>query len=264
MELPEIVACGVFDSRVAFKNIETSKSRSVWKFEIELALEDGGVTHIDSNAYPIRQDTVICAKPGQTRYTEFPFRCYYVHILLSEGPMRDAMNEISDSFITGKGETYRSLFVRMIRHYSSFSEDSRLLLQSRLLELIYTLRTDEARQGNTRVAARQTLIEETLNYIQDHLTEDLTLERVSKAMSFSPIYFHNTFRASVGKTLREYVEEQRIRKAIHLLLTTNDSLTKIAFECGFSSQSYFSYVFKRRMGITPRAYVRDTYKKYES
>ena len=63
--------------------------------------------------------------------------------------------------------------------------------------------------------------------------------------------------------LREYVEEQRIKKAIHLLMSTEYSLTQIAFACGYSSQSYFSYVFKRRMKKTPREYIRELYNQYE-
>jgi len=59
------------------------------------------------------------------------------------------------------------------------------------------------------------------------------------------------------------VEEQRIKKAIDLLISTDCTLTDVAFECGFSSQSYFSYVFKRRMQKTPREYVQEIYSIYE-
>ena len=107
------------------------------------------------------------------------------------------------------------------------------------------------------------IIEEALKYINEHLEGELSLEKVSKCESLSPIHFHNVFKASVGRTLREYVEDQRIKKAIDLMLTTNDSLTEIAYKCGFSSQSYFSYAFKRKMKITPREYVREIYSKYE-
>lgn len=65
------------------------------------------------------------------------------------------------------------------------------------------------------------------------------------------------------KTLREYVEEQRIRRAVNLLVGTDLTLSEIAYECGFSSQSYFSYVFKERMKTTPRAYARDYYRKFD-
>ena len=78
---------------------------------------------------------------------------------------------------------------------------------------------------------------------------------ISARFNLSPIHFHNIFKVAVGSTLRDYIEEQRIKRATNLLLTTNFSLTQIAYECGFSSQSYFSYVFKRKMKVTPREYV---------
>jgi AraC-like DNA-binding protein len=74
-----------------------------------------------------------------------------------------------------------------------------------------------------------------------------------------------------GKTAEEYkgvldelisTEEQRIKKAANMLLTTDYTLTKIAYECGFSSQSYFSYAFKRRMNVTPREYAKKVFNKY--
>ena len=81
--------------------------------------------------------------------------------------------------------------------------------------------------------------------------------------SFSPIHFHNCFRRATGKNLREYVEEERIRRALGLLVGTDLTLAQIAYECGFSSQSYFSAAFKRKMKLPPREYVRETKKKYE-
>ena len=106
------------------------------------------------------------------------------------------------------------------------------------------------------------MIEKSIKYIKEHITEELTLERVSKNVSFSPIHFHNCFKIATGKTLHEYVEEQRIKKAIVLLTTTALTLSEIAYQCGFSSQSYFSYVFKRRMNITPREYAKEEYNRY--
>jgi len=45
-------------------------------------------------------------------------------------------------------------------------------------------------------------------------------------------------------------------------MTTDHTLTEIAFDCGFSSQSYFSYVFKRRIGKTPREYIQEINSRY--
>ena len=78
----------------------------------------------------------------------------------------------------------------------------------------------------------------------------------------SPTYLHRIFREATGMTIREYIEEQRITDAIRLLTTTNMTLTEIALESGFSSQSYFSFVFKRKMKMTPRQYVKKSSERY--
>lgn len=264
MELPSIVSAGIFDSRVARKNAVISKNRKTTMFEIELAIEEGGISYIDSEATPIVRGTVISAKPDQMRHTKFPFQCYFVHMSVPEGPLYDALTNTPDFFKTEQYERYEELFKKIIKAYNSLSSKEEILLQSLILELIYTTAKDSAAEvSGSKAVGTGRLIENALAYIKEHLTEPLTLENVASAMSLSPIYFHNTFKFAVGKTLRDYVEEQRIRRSIALLQTTDFSLAKIAYECGFSSQSYFSYVFKRRMKTTPRAYVQELYTKYQ-
>ena len=185
-------------------------------------------------------------------------------MIIHSGTLYDALMETPDFLEIDNTETYKEIFTKLMKHYDTLSDSKEIILHSLILELIYTITKDSTKRiknGNSNNT--YTLIEKSLQYIKEHITEDLALETVAKAMSMSPIHFHNTFKTAVGKTLREYIEEQRIKKATNLLLTTNHTLTQIAFECGFSSQSYFSYVFKRKMKVTPREYVREVYNKYE-
>lgn len=264
MQLPEIVAAGMYDSNIGHKNTAVIKKRKTSMFEIELAVADGGVSYIEDGSFQITPKLIICAKPGQTRYTKFPFRCFYVHMLLHNGPLYDVLMNAPDFFETEKAEKYGEILKRIARHHNTPSEDEELMLQSLVLELVYTINKDVTKKIKTTASNASSTIETAIAYIKEHLTENLTLETVSKYVLVSPIYFHNTFKAAVGKTLREYVEEQRIKRAINLLIATNKSLTQIAMECGFSSQSYFSYAFKRKMKKTPREYVKEIYDKYEN
>ena len=185
-------------------------------------------------------------------------------MIVHSGSLYDTLINTPDFFEIEKSETYKRIFKKLIKYYNTLSDKDEIIIQSLILELIYTISKDSTKRiknGNSNNT--YTLIEKSLTYIKEHLNEDLNLENIANAMSISPIYFHNTFKTAVGKTLRDYIEEQRIKKAINLLLTTNYSLTQIAYECGFSSQSYFSYVFKRRMKSTPRKYVKEIYNKYE-
>ena len=264
MVLPEIVAAGIYNSQFVVKNMAVSKNRKTSMFEIELPMENGGISYIGDTAMPITPNIVICAKPGQTRHTKFPYKCYFVHMILHSDILYDTLMQTPDIFETDNAEGYQRIFTRMVKCYNS-PGDNEIILQSLVLELVDTIRRDTAsfagRHTHSNVHALR--IEAAVKYIKENLTEDLTLEKVARQAALSPIHFHNSFKAAVGKTLREYVEEQRIKKAIHLLMSTECSLTEIAFACGFSSQSYFSYVFKRRMNKTPRDYIRELYNKYE-
>lgn len=264
MQLPEIVAAGVYNSQYAVKNTAVSKNRKTSMFEIELPLEAGGVSYIDDASMPITPNMVICAKPGQIRHTRFPFKCYFLHMILHSDQLYETLIHTPSFFETERRDVYEKIFQRIIKYYDS-PGDHEIMLQSLVLELIYTISRDVSGrlQQGEHSSSQIMRIEKSLQYIRDNLTEDLSLETVASQAALSPVHFHNTFKAAVGRTLREYVEEQRIRQAIHMLMTTEMSLTEIAFACGFSSQSYFSYVFKRRMKKTPREYVRALYSKYE-
>ena len=261
MILPEIVEAGFYNSQIANKNDKISRNRETAMFEIELPVEDGGVSYIDSKAKNITPDMIICAKPKQIRHTKFPFKCYYVHILVKDDTLYNVLMDTPVFFETDKIKVYKDIFVKLV---DSFTNNEEIILQSLVLQLIHLLSKDfPLKNENGSLSNNHLTIKKSLNYINQHLTENLSLEKVAKEMSFSPIHFHNTFKETMGQTLRDYIEEQRIKKATDLLLTTNNSLTQIAYECGFSSQSYFSFVFKRRMKKTPRQYAKEIHQKYE-
>lgn len=264
--LPEIVATGIFDIQARFKNMPETKNRKTTMFEIEIPLENGGTSYIDIEEVPITTDMIICAKPGQLRHTKAPFKCYYIHMILNEGPLYDILSDVPSFTKIANPERYLDLLRQISVYYENAVADDELLLHSLILQLIHLLKTDCKKQ-----AAREsmkgnhfTVIEQVLHHIQENLSENLSLETVSAFAGFSPVHFHKLFRNATGRTLREYVEEQRIKKAAHLLLSTKLNLTQIAYECGFASQSHFSLVFKRKMKLTPRDYVRKISERYES
>ena len=269
MILPNIVSIGIFDSRISKKYINlptASTERKTNRFEIEIPIEKGGISYINNKEYPIRPDSIICVKPNQIRHTRFPFKCYYIHMTLEPGPLFDILYNAPDFIPINKHDRYARIFNRMIRHnnFESKSRNEEIIIQSLILELIYTISNEPAIKYTTPKSPNDILwIETTVRYIKDHLSEDLHLDTLANQFSLSPVYFHKKFKATTGKTLHAYIEDQRIKKALTLLQTTNDPLTKIAFDCGFSSQSYFNYVFKRKMNQTPREYVKNHCEQYE-
>ena len=262
--LPKIVAIGIYDSKLAVKNKAITKNRRTTMFEIEIPIEKGGISYIEKEQCPIDTNMIICAKPGQLRHTRLPFKCYYIKLIVNDGALYDILMSVPAFTITTKYEEYLEIFKTICKYQETEVESDNVILQSLVLKLVYMLNKDSKKQlyaGKLKNSGYD-VIGKSINYIKDHITEDLSLDAVSKNASLSPIHFHNTFKVATGKTLHEYVEEERIKKAVGLLTTTALTLSEIAYNCGFSSQAYFSYVFKRRMNMTPREYARDMYEKY--
>ncbi len=263
--LPKIVASGIYNAQLAIKNRTVSRNRKTTMFELELPLGAGGTSYIDGDTHPISEHTVICAKPGQIRHTRLPFKCYFIHMIVNEGALFDMLTALPNFVELASTKEIKKLFVSLCEHNGTGAPDDEILLQSLILKLVYTLKKSAPaviRRHDPKSNNRE-VIERTLAYIGANLNAPLTLEGLAAAASFSTVYFHKLFKASTGKTLHEYVEAERIRKAVNLLLSSDMTLTKIAYECGFSSQSYFSYAFRRRMGQTPREYAKELLKKYD-
>ena len=263
--LAQIVSIGIYNAQLAIKNRTVSKNRKTTMFEIELPIGEGGTSFIDDTSHAISEHVVICAKPGQIRHTKLPFKCYYVHMIVNEGKLLNLLSALPNYLELGNPDEIREIFVALCKHSDFRRSEDELLTQSLLLRLVHLLHHYAPNEHiiQTPKHNNRIVIEQTLRFIQENPSADLTLEALSARANFSPIYFHKLFKASTGKNLREYVEEQRIKRAIHLLTSTELTLTQIAYDCGFSSQSYFSYAFKKKMAMTPREYAKKILLKYE-
>ena len=91
-------------------------------------------------------------------------------------------------------------------------------------------------------------------YINTHFSEDITLDKVAEALSFSPGYLGKLLKKQMGYTFNEYLNMIRLKQACHLLRTTNLPVVEIAFQTGYNSSEYFLYVFKKNMLTTPSEY----------
>ena len=77
---------------------------------------------------------------------------------------------------------------------------------------------------------------------------------IAAAAGYSPNYLSRKFREAAGIGVHEYLVFIRLQHAALELITTDDSVTEIALRCGFSDSNYFKDAFKKRYGVTPRAY----------
>lgn len=91
-------------------------------------------------------------------------------------------------------------------------------------------------------------------YINNHFTEDITLELLSEKSYMNKYYLVHAFKQYKGVSPINYLITKRIESAKELLTTTNYSISQISDVTGFSSQSYFSQVFKKTCQMSPNEY----------
>lgn len=97
-------------------------------------------------------------------------------------------------------------------------------------------------------------IREALDYIDRNFQDDISLKDVAEAVYLNVWYLSDLFRREVGKTFSEYVKHKRIELAKKLLKESSLKLYEVAYHIGIREQSYFSSLFKKETGMTPKQY----------
>lgn len=97
-------------------------------------------------------------------------------------------------------------------------------------------------------------IQRGVDFIEDHLDEDVALAAVARAAGLSQWHFQRIFKSLTGETLKGYIRARRLAGSLDRLLATDLRVADIAVLAGFESQEAFARAFKQAFGLTPMAY----------
>lgn len=111
------------------------------------------------------------------------------------------------------------------------------------------------RDNPAAVGAKESLVEEAVEYIDAHYTRcDISLTLLSQNLLVSPSYLSSIFKKIKGISIRQYITQLRMEKAKELFANQSLTLTEIAERVGYHDLFYFSKVFKRYFGVSPSIY----------
>ncbi|MDM5335385.1 helix-turn-helix transcriptional regulator [Ureibacillus composti] len=99
---------------------------------------------------------------------------------------------------------------------------------------------------------RHQTVNKVIMYINDELESDLTVESIANKFHISTSHLSRIFREHVGITLVEYLNVRRVEESQYYLRHTNKSITSISDQFHFCNQSYFTRIFKKYTGVTPK------------
>lgn len=97
-------------------------------------------------------------------------------------------------------------------------------------------------------------IQETIEFIENHLSSEISIDSLAKRAALSPFYYQRLFSRLVKKPVAEYIKLRRMAKATDTLLQKERRILDIALDLGFSSHEHFTRTFKDTFGMTPEEY----------
>ncbi|MBB6733261.1 helix-turn-helix domain-containing protein [Cohnella zeiphila] len=123
-----------------------------------------------------------------------------------------------------------------------------------ILVNLYRYSLEQAESAGESEPAVDAGVVAAVEHILKHLTEDIDVRELIALYGKGKTCFYSRFRQAVGVTPNRFIHRLRMQVAMHLLKTTELSITDIAFECGYSSIPYFNKHFKQYRDISPREY----------
>ena len=152
-----------------------------------------------------------------------------------EADEKDIAAELSSQYDILKGADSKS----------GFQNTARDLIQKAL----------SARQGNSGEIKNHHVINQAEKYVKENFCDpNISLISAANHVCMSAAYFSTVFSQTTGQSFISYLTAMRMEKAKELLTSTNMKLADIALEIGYSEPNYFSHVFRKTVGVTPKEY----------
>ena len=100
-------------------------------------------------------------------------------------------------------------------------------------------------------SSEETVFNQCVRYLQEHLNENITVDKLCEIAHVSQSYLYRCFKKLVQQSPSQFILQFKLQKSQELLKTTDDSITAIADATGFSSIYLFCSTFKAALGLTP-------------
>ncbi len=217
---------------------------------------------LPQNDYPYEKEKALISKvrAGDIAASNEVLNDLLGYVLFSKGRNLDDISSraieltslLSRAAIEGGASTDAILKINneFLKNLSGIKDIDELCLKlSEIVEVFATSMFTNIHKNNRDV------IRHAISYISsNYYNHDLSLKDVAEAVHLNPSYFSALFKESCGSSFKEYLNMVRIEASKQLLLNTDYTIIDIAVATGFEDQSYFSKVFKRYTGFTPRQY----------
>ena len=262
--LPDVLHCETIAARSVLHNWELAPHRHDRLHQLLLLTAGAGVVQVDGQSQPLVPMTLVNVPPGDVH--AFTFRqgtegwvMTLAVELLDEilGTSVEVRRTLGSAFVVAADSTLPPLAARIADEFAGRSPARPLMLRglaSQLLALAARSAPSARLPANDLTESNlfdrfRTLLE--VNYVRHWRVADY-----ADALAISATHLSRVTRAATGRSASALIDERVIREARRYLVYTNRPIVSITDELGFSDPAYFTRVFSRVTGMSPRAFRR--------
>ena len=236
----------------------SSRPRFITKYELEFYPCDGGETCIDGESARITAGMVSFSRPGQIRFSRFPFLTTYIYF---DFPAESELGELTASIPAFSRPCDVGGLFEKIREYN---HSTPIRAEALLIELLFRLRDDDHVWKRGIPRRGQAELYRAIGFMKSNLDRQVTSAEMAAAAGYSVSRFSELFGEFVGMTPLDYFRSLRLGEAKRRLISGKKT-SEVACELGFATVSHFCGAFRREFGMTPGEFVRNrNYIDYEN
>lgn len=252
-----------------FSNVVTDSKKELWQNNQKLlqqsrineSIQRYKAENISENTYPYEKEKILLnkVKLGDVKEANAVLNDLLGYVLFSQGNSLDVVKAralelcslLSRTAIEGGAPTDSILKLNNQFLQNLQQIDNLDTLCHKLQEIVETFSES---MFNYIPSKNSEIIKKSMLYISEHFNRPLTLEEVADYVHLHSSYFSTLFKHSTGSSFKEYLNMVRIEESKRLLSNTDFSIVDVAVAVGFEDQSYFSKVFKKYTGLTPKQF----------
>lgn len=260
--LPDVLHCETIADRSVLHDWELAPHRHARLHQVLLVEKGGGSVTLDGKAHQLKQGSMVNVPPNHVHSFKFEkdTRGWVTtladelmdELLVGVGTQRSEINQAtvlqSDAFMV---KTVQQIWLEF-----SSQEKARALMLRGLsgVLLAWVARQLAAASIGDAQANDSVLVQRFKALIEQNFASHWKVSQYAKALSISPTHLRRLTRATNGMSALRMIEARLMREARRNLAYTNLSISSIAYTLGFSDPAYFSRVFARDAGISPKAF----------
>lgn len=255
-----VTSCGTYRLKTV-KRLPTLRPKGRLDYQLLYIVSGKGHFYFHGEDRVVYAGRMVLIQPRQEQHYEYfgedKPEVYWVHFTGSDvkNILRSYNIPMDDPiFYSGASSTYSYLFKEMIHELQNCKTGYEDLLTMYLRQIFLLVQRTRQEERPTVSTYIQEEMEFARRYFNEHYNEPISIQEYAESRNMSVCYFQRNFKQIVKHTPMQYLLTIRVNNAASLLETTDYSMAEIAAIVGYEDPLYFSRLFRKIKGVSPRDY----------